>query len=142
MTTYVDDCDLDAAKPLRTLIWKVVRTQLASKDPVQMQKFLGVVREAWTGTSSSRGLRLTQSDYTAKISEDAVKIGFGPIRVCTTARQSGTQPDPKLLPEQPCNLGVRELIGNLLFLSRSTRFDLSFVIARLARFVTRWCDWA
>ena len=30
-----------------------------------MQKFLGVVREAWDSTSSCRGLRLTQSDYTA-----------------------------------------------------------------------------
>ena len=47
MTTYVDDCDLDAAKPLRTLVWKVVRTPFAAKDPVQMQKLLGVVREAW-----------------------------------------------------------------------------------------------
>ena len=62
MITYVDDCDLDAAKPLRTLVWKVVRTQFAAKDPVQMQKFLGVVREAWDSTSSCRGLRLTQGD--------------------------------------------------------------------------------
>ena len=55
----LDDCDLDAAKPLRALIWKVVRTQFAAKVPVQMQKFLGVVREAWAGTSSCRGLCLT-----------------------------------------------------------------------------------
>ena len=48
MTTNVDDCDLDAEKPLRTLVWNVVRTQFAAKDSVQMQKFLGVVREAWT----------------------------------------------------------------------------------------------
>ena len=34
-------------------------------------------------------------DYTAKILEDAVKLGFGPIRVCTTAGQSVTPPDPK-----------------------------------------------
>ena len=32
LVTYVDDCDLDAAKPLRTLIWKVVRTQCAAKN--------------------------------------------------------------------------------------------------------------
>ena len=30
------------------------------------------------------------------------------------------------LPEQPCDPGVRELIGSLLFLSRCTRFDISF----------------
>ena len=47
-TTYVDDCDMDAAKPLRALVWKVVRTQFAANDPLQMQKILGVVREAWT----------------------------------------------------------------------------------------------
>ena len=51
MTTYIDDCDLDAAKPLRTLGWKAVRSPFAAKDPVQMQTFLGVVS----------GLRLTQS---------------------------------------------------------------------------------
>ena len=136
------NCDLDAAKPLRTLVWKAVRTQFAAKDPVRMQKFLGFVREACDSTSSCRGLPLTQGDYTAKILEDAVKLGFGPIRVCTTAGQFVTPPDPKLLPEQPCDPGVRELIGSLLFLSRCTRFDISFVIARLARFVTRWCEWA
>ena len=68
----------------------------------------------------------------------AVKPGLGPIRVCTTAGQSGTTLDPKLLPEQPCDPGVRELSGSLLFLSRCKRFDISFVTARLARFVTRY----
>ena len=53
-----------------------------------------------------------------------MKLGVDPIRVCTTAGQSVTPPDPKLLPEQPCDPGVRELIGSLLFLSRCTRFDL------------------
>ena len=137
MTTCPDDCDPDTAKPLRALVWKVVRTQLAAKDPVHMQKFFGVVREACDSTSSCRGLRLTQSDNTAKILEDAVKLGLGPI-FCATAGQSVTPLDPKLLPEQPCVPGVRELVGSL---SRCTRFDLSFVIARLARFVTRWCEW-
>ena len=46
-----------------------------------MKKFLGVVREAWDSTSSCRGLRLTQGDYAAKILDDAVKLGFGPICV-------------------------------------------------------------
>ena len=133
MTTYVDDCDLHAAKPLRTRL---------CEHPVHMQKFLGVVREAWDSISSCRGLRLTQGDYTAKTLEDAVKPGFGPIRVCTTAGQSVTPPDPKSQPEQPCDPVARELIGSLLFLSRCTRFDISFVIARLSRFVTRWCWWA
>ena len=134
MTTYVDDCDLDAAKPLRTAwLEKPCDAPFAAKDPVQMQTFLGVVS----------GLRLTQSDYTAKILDDAVKLGVGLIRVCvwTTAGQSGTPPHPNLLPEQPSDPGVRELIGILLFLSRCTRFDISLVIARLVRFVTRWCEW-
>ena len=100
------------------------------------------MREAWDTTSSCHGLRLTQGDYTAKILEDAVKLGFGPIRVCTIAGQSFKPPDPKLLSGQPCDPGVRDPIGSLLFLSCCTRFDISFVIARLARFVTRWCEWA
>ena len=42
---------------------------------------------------------------------------------------------------QPCDPGLCELFGSLLFLSRCTRC-ISFVKARLARFVTRWCEWA
>ena len=42
MTAYVDDCDLDAAKPLRTLVWKVVRTQFAAKDQYKCRNFLVV----------------------------------------------------------------------------------------------------
>ena len=125
MTTYADDCDLDAAKPLRSLIWKVVRTKFAAKDPVQMQKFVCVVREALTVTSLGRGTRLIKSDHKEDLGRRC--------RVCTTAGQSGTPPDPKLLLEQPCDPGACELIGSLLFLSRCTRFDLSFLFARLAR---------
>ena len=80
------------------------------RPSAKCRKFLGVVRKAWAGTSSCRGLCLTQSDYTAKISEDAAKLCFGPVRVCTTAGQSVTPPDPKLLPEQPFDPGERELV--------------------------------
>ena len=104
MNTYVDDCDLDEAKPLRALIWKVVRTQFGRERPMTNAEI------SWCRARSPG--------------------------------QSITQPDPKLLPEQPCDPGVRELVGSLLFLSRCTRFDLSFVFARLGRFVTRWCEWA
>ena len=83
MTTYLNDCDLDAAKPLRASVGKIARTQLATKDPVQMPEILVVVREAWDCTSSCRDLRPIQSDYTAKVLED---VRFGPTRDCTTAR--------------------------------------------------------
>ena len=57
MTTYVDGCDLDAAKPLCALIKKkMVRTLFAAEDPVKMQKFLGVVREAWATRLHSKDL--------------------------------------------------------------------------------------
>ena len=82
MTTYIDDCHLETAKPFRTLVWKVTRTQCAAQDPREMQIFLGVVREAWTSASSCRCQCLTETDYTAKILEDAVKLAFDPMRVC------------------------------------------------------------
>ena len=123
MTTCVDDRDLDAAKPLRTLIWKVVRTQFTAKDPAQMQKFH--VSCAKPGLVPPRVVVFVSlRAITAKILVDAVKLGFGPIRVCTTGGQPVIPLDPELLPEQPCDPGVRELIGSLLFLSRCTRFDL------------------
>ena len=61
----------------------------------------------------------------AKILEDAVKLGFGPIRVCTTAGQSVTPLDPKLLPEQPCDPGVRDLICCSCHAARASIFPLS-----------------
>ena len=80
-------CDVDAAKPLRALVWKVVRTQFAATDPVQMHIFLGVVREAWAGVVVFVSIRAITQRRSWKI---AVKLGFGPIRVCTTAGQSVT----------------------------------------------------
>ena len=133
MTSYVDDCDLDRSRATsRARLKGCANTICSERSGTHAENFLVLCR----------GHRLTQGDFTAKVLEDAVKLGFGPIRVCRTAGQSVTPPDPKLLPEQPCDPGVRELIGSLLFLSRCTHFDMSFVIARLARFVTRWCEWA
>ena len=105
---------LESSKPCRrNLCSHSMRTQFAAKDPVHMLKFLGAVGETLTGTSSCHGLRVALRDFTAKILEDAVKLGFGPIRVCTTAGQSGTQ---------------ARAHWSLLFLSRCTCFNLSFVV--------------
>ena len=56
MTTHVDECELDAAKPLRT--WTILRTHFAATDPVKMQKFLGVVHAAWTRSDDPGGWML------------------------------------------------------------------------------------
>ena len=47
MTTHVDDCDLDGAKALRTLVW-----ESAVQNSLQMQIFFVAVGGAWIGTSS------------------------------------------------------------------------------------------
>ena len=97
-----------------------------------MEKFHGVVREAWDSTSSCRGFRLTQSDYTAKILEDTVKLGFGPIRVCTTADSQSHH----LIPSYCLNSRVIlecESSLEVCCSCHAARFDISFVIARLAR---------
>ena len=59
------------------------------------------------------------------------KVGFGPVRVCTAVGQYDTRLDAK----------EREVIERLLFLSRCTQFDFSSAVARVARFVTWWCEW-
>ena len=98
----MDDRDLDAAKPLRTLIWKVVRTQFTAKDPAQMQKFH--VSCAKPGLVPPRVVVFVSlRAITAKILVDAVKLGFGPIRVCTT----GGQPVIPLDPEPAARTTVR-----------------------------------
>ena len=132
--TYVHVVTTEQQSHFARSFGKIVRTPFAAKDPV-----LSCSLDWYLLVS---GLRFTQSDYTAKILEDAVNLGFGPIRICTTAGLSGTPPDPKMLPAQPCDPGVRELIESLKFLSRCASFDISFVVQQLAGLVTRWCEWA
>ena len=138
MTTYVDDCDRGAAKPLRTLVWKVVRTQIAAKDPVQMQKFLGVVREAWDSTSSCRGLRLkviTQRRFWKTLCNSVlVQFVFAPLL---------DNPSHRLIPSHSRVILECESSLEVCCFCRAARVStFSFVIARFARFVTRWCEWA
>ena len=75
MTTNVDNCDLDAAKPLRTLV--LVRAQFAAKG----RNF----SVSCAGPGLARVVVCVSLDYTAKILEDAVKLGFVPTRLFTTA---------------------------------------------------------
>ena len=90
MTTYVDECDLDAAKPLRALVWKVVRTQFAAKIQYKCRNFL--VLCVTPGTVPPRvvvfdSLRV----MTAKILENAVKLCFGSdscLHHCWTVRHT------------------------------------------------------
>ena len=59
MTTYVDACDVDAARALRTLVWNVVRTKFNAKDPVHTQEFLrGMGRDLAVSGIPSRSMRV------------------------------------------------------------------------------------
>ena len=74
---YVDDCDLDAEKKLRNLAWKIIRAFFESGDPVETDKFLGLVKvdpplrkEVYAGA-------LSQQDYLTKLIEEvSSKIDF------------------------------------------------------------------
>ena len=73
ITTYVDDCDLDAAKPLRSLMWKVIRVFFESSDPAETQKFLGIVKvvpELGPGEVDAGGL--SQADYIQILVEETI----------------------------------------------------------------------
>ena len=104
------------------LFGKVVRTLSAVKNSLQMQIFFVVVGKAWTGTSSCRRVRFTESDDTAKILEDAAKLGVGPIRVCTLQDNLARNQIPKCCRN---NSGMleRELIGSLLSLAGANGFE-------------------
>ena len=78
---YVNDCDLDAVKALRALVWKIFRTHFNVKDPVHMQKLLDVVntrelRRVGNHVSSVR-------EYDKNIAR-RTGLEMGPIRVYTT----------------------------------------------------------
>eukprot|EP00959_Pyramimonas_sp_CCMP1952_P316405 6622303-Pyramimonas_sp.AAC.1 len=68
MATYVDDCELDAQKKHRPMIWNIIRVMFASKDPETVQKFLGCIfspPKAMTLADGRYGVVscITQSEY-------------------------------------------------------------------------------
>ena len=114
MTTFVDDCDLDAAKALRTLVWKVVRTQFNANDPL-------LIISSWV-SCERHGKELLRVG-------DCVSPQCDPFRAFVLqVGQSGTLSAPKQLLGQPCDPGAREVIGSLLFLARCKRFEIILLL--------------
>ena len=108
MTTHVDDCDLDGAKALRTLVWESRANIICRQKFIASADFLrlpwaepGSVLPRVVVCVSPRAMTQRRSWRTA------AKLGVGPIRVCTTAGQSRTPSDPKVLPEQQWDAGAR-----------------------------------
>ena len=82
---------------------------------------------------------MNQRDYLLNML-DNLPEDWKPHRRCTTVGQSG--PPPEIEVPTPCPAEVRSILGSLLYAARCTRPDLSFPVARVARFTDRWCEWA
>ena len=105
METYVDDCDVDAAKPLRALVWKVVRTQFAATDQYKCTYSLVLCARPGLVSWSSSQLERLHSEDLGRCCETRF-WSDSCLHHCWTVRH--IPPDPELLPEQPCDPGVRE----------------------------------
>ena len=67
MATYVDDCNMDAKKQLRSLMWNVIRLMFKSDDPADVQKILGLVRLDTDVVGAKYAAKLSQRDYVANV---------------------------------------------------------------------------
>ena len=139
MDTYVDDCDMDGRKDLRNLMWAVVRMYFESAEPEDVKKFLGIVHEVCVEEPKLFIAKLNQQDYMMNLLEN-LSDEWRPTRRCTTVGQAG--PPPEIDTKEACPAEVRSMLGSLMYAARCTRLDISYPVARLARYTDRWCEWA
>eukprot|EP00974_Lingulodinium_polyedra_P075593 7325114-Lingulodinium_polyedra.AAC.1 len=142
LATYVDDCDLDAKKQLRSLRWKIIRIYFNSDEPADVQKFLGLVHEPLNLAEAAHAERLSQVAYLQNMLTAWQEGGGTCSRTVRTVGQGGPAPRPEEAEPSPCGTRVRSVLGTLLYAARATRPDLCFALARLARFTDKWNGWA
>jgi hypothetical protein len=141
MSTYVDDCSMDAKSSYAGSLWNAIRLLFVSDDPAEVQRIVGLAR-ADLNVESMTQPALSQEDY-LESSLATLPPEWAPRKAVKTNGQSGTIPDPAKLEMRACPTIVRSILGTLMYAARSTRPDLSYSVSRLARYVDRWSDpWA
>ena len=147
MATYVDDCQLDAHKKKRKLIWDVIRLMFASKAPEVVQQFLGyhpspihhlTLPDGRTGTA----ICFSQSEYSERIVSDYEAITNKSVRTTETPAQQTTPPRTEDLEPYEAGTDRRKIVGEILYSARCTRRDQSFAVGRASRYVEKWNDWS
>ena len=138
MSTYVDDCTMDAKAGLAGQLWDMIRLLFLSDDPADVQRIVGLTRAEVICEGVSQAA-LTQETYLESFLE-TLPEEWAPKRAVKTNGQSTTPPDPKTMEARPCPTIVRSILGTLMYAARCTRPDLAYPVARLARFTDRWSD--
>ena len=131
MSTYVDDCTMDAKAGLAGMLWETIRLLFLSDDPADVQRIVGLAR----AETLARGVpqaALSQENYLESFLE-TLPQEWAPQRAVKTNGQSSAVPDPITLEMKPCPPIVRSILGTLMYAARCTRPDLSYPVSRLAR---------
>ena len=110
-----------------------------SAEPEGDKKFWGVVHEVCVEEPKLFIATLNQQDYMMNLLEN-LSDEWRPTRRCTTVGQAG--PPPEIDTKEACPAEVRSILGSLMYAARCTRLDISYLVARLARYTDRWCEWA
>ena len=141
MCVYVDDIVLTGSNTkLLGVIKKKIMNDFASKDLGEVHQLLGLVvdRDMEAGL-----MRIHQQPYVKKLLEDYKEYLVGEKEVSTPATQDTyTRYVDSVFrkDERTSDFSYREAIGALLFLSVSTRPDISNIVRFLSGFVSNWTD--
>ena len=133
--TYVDDIIICAHEPER--IWKELKVDLRMKEEEDLDLFMGVNFKSSITPEGKRKLQIFQYNYCRAICKDfweKSKQEPPKRKVNTPMIPTKCSSEVKGKYEPHC----RHFIGSLLWLCRSTRCDISYVISWLSRFVNNW----
>lgn len=139
MSTYVDDCSMDAKGSVAGPLWEAIRTLFASDDPADVQRIVGLTRVDIDLGGGKVMAAMSQEAYLVSFIE-GLPAEYAPRRAMRTNGQGSTAPDPKELEMVPCPPIVRSIVGTLMYAARCTRPDIAYPVARLARYLDRWSD--
>ena len=99
MSTYVDDCTMDAKAGLAGQLWDMIRF-FVSDDPADVQRIVGLTRAEVICDGVSQAA-LTQETYLESFLE-TLPEEWAPKRAVKTNGQSTSPPDPKTMEARPC----------------------------------------
>ena len=141
---YVDDVAAAGPKDEVRGLWADMKLQWALRESETCTEFLGIQVSRQPAEDPSHGfeVHLSMSDYVSGIiktlKEEFPDVTLIPRYVPMTDAQHDAIADQHQRPVVPPQHRCMKIIGQLLWLSRCVRPDISFTVSKLASGITRW----
>ena len=131
LTIYVDDILITG--PDKILLGHLKEKLMARFSMTDLGEVSLILGMKITRDRSKRTLRISQTDYTRSILDLFNMKDCSPVSTPSTgAELSLDQPTDTLLDEDGTKL-YQSMLGSLLYLSRTTRWDISYAVLQLTR---------